>query len=196
MVEATQDDFKRFLKRLHPDPEVAWETYSTVWQKLMMFFQRNGCPAASDHADEALSRIARRDDLDNIRNFGAFAYGVARTMRSEIWEKMKKEVSLESFPGGTIPDGRNMEKEIVENIDRQRQVRCFRRCVGKLPPDERTLFLSFKLADRETRTDDRSKMAAQTGISAGTLRVRVFRIRREVERCARKCLISREKSLL
>lgn len=195
-MEATQDDLRRLLKRLDPDPAVAWETYLSVWQKLVTFFQCNKCHAASDQADEALSRIARRDDLDSIRNFGAFAYGVARTMRSEIHEKLKRDVPLDGFPEGDIPDSKcgNLETRIVEGIDTQRKVECFLQCLDKLPHDDRALLLAFKLADRETRVGDRRKLAAEAGVSASTLRVRVSRIGSDMERCARKCLKQRTKT--
>ena len=194
VVEATQDDLRRLIRRLDPDPAVAWEMYLTLWQKLVMFFERNNCPPASDHADEALSRIARRPDLDVIQNVGAFAYGVARKMRSEIYEKLKREVPIEDLPGGTVAIAQNVEVELVERIDLQTKARCFEQCIQRLPADERAIFLAFELADPASRADARSKLAAQTRISAGALRVRVFRIRREIERCARKCLINRGKS--
>jgi DNA-directed RNA polymerase specialized sigma24 family protein len=193
VVEATQDDLRRLLKRLDPDPAIAWETYLTVWQKLVMFFQHNGCPPATDYADEALSRIARQTDLDSIQNLGAFAYGVARKMRSEIAKKQGKEVPLNGFPEGDIMDtaSQNRETDLVERIDMQRNIACFLQCLEQLPADDRATFLAFKLADRDTRIAYRSTMAMRNGVSPATLRVRVSRTGRELERCVRKCLGSR-----
>lgn len=79
--------------------------YVTLRQKLVTFFRQNNCHPADDHADEALSRIARRDDVDEIRNVSAFAYGVARRMKLDIYEKAKREVSLDDGldVAGTFP---------------------------------------------------------------------------------------------
>ena len=52
---------------LTPESRRAWEIYVTVWEKPVTFFQ--DCPPATDHAHEVLSRIARKDDMDNIRNY-------------------------------------------------------------------------------------------------------------------------------
>lgn len=195
-METTQDDLRRLLKRLDPDPEAAWEKYRTIWQKLVTFFQHHNCPSASDHAHDALSRIARRDDLEEVRDVGAFAYGVASKMRFEIYEKLKREISIEDPTSGAGDRESLRVVDPVEEIDRQRKLTCVRRCLRRLTADERKLFLSFQLADGKTRSEERSQLAVFTGISVGALRVRVFRIRREVERCARKCLINRDKSLL
>jgi DNA-directed RNA polymerase specialized sigma24 family protein len=187
VVEATQDDLKRLLKRLDRDPEIAWESYLTVWQKLVKFFQHHNYAPAGDHAHEVLSRIARRDDLGDIRNVGAFAYGVARKM---ISEKPNRETSLEGLPEATVSNWTSGPIDPTDNIDRQRKLRCIQHCLERLPENERNLFLSFELADSETRVHDRSKLAAGAGVSAGALRVRAFRIRRDLERCAGKCLIN------
>jgi DNA-directed RNA polymerase specialized sigma24 family protein len=195
-VEATEDDLKKLLKRLDPDPEAAWEKYRTIWQKLVTFFQHHNCPSASDHAQDALSRIARRDDLEEIRDVGAFAYGVASKMRFEIYEKLKREISIED-PAGAIGDRESSNVvDPIEEIDRQRKLTCFTRCLRRLTADERKLFLNFQLADSKIRSEERNKLAMLAGISVGALRVRVCRTRREVEQCARKCLINRDKSLL
>lgn len=192
-LETTQDDLNWLLKHLDGDREAAWEKYRTIWQKLEMFFQCHNCPSPSEHADEALSRIARRDDLADIRSIPAFAYGVARKMSLEIYEDRKKQIPIEDLPGGTVADRRNVELEALDNIDTDRRLRCIRLCLEKLPSDERLLFINFQTADPDTHREDRRKLAANAGISAGALRVRVFRIRRDLERCARKCLKTRVK---
>jgi DNA-directed RNA polymerase specialized sigma24 family protein len=180
--------------QLDSDRDAAWEKYRVLWHKLMMFFQCHNCPSPPEHADEALSRIARRDDLADIRNISAFAYGVARKMSFEIYEDLKKEISVEALPGRSIPDGRNVELETLANIDRDRRLRCVCRCLEKLQKDDRTLFITFQTADSDQHKEVRKKLAEKQGISAGTLRVRVFRIRRELEACARKCVVNRLES--
>lgn len=187
MVETTQDDLRRLLRRLDPDPAVAWDMYLTLWQKLVMFFEHNNCHPASDHADEALSRIARRTDMDAIQNIGAFAWGVARKMKLEILGEQVNVVPFDDSIERKLLRG-NAEEKIVEGIDKRRKVECIVRCLRELPAEERVTFVSFELADPETRVADRSKLAARRGMSVGTLRVSVFRTKSKLTRNVRKCL--------
>lgn len=189
MPEATQEDLNRLLKHLDEDREAAWGKYNTLWQKLQMFFQCHNCPSPSEHADETLSRLARRDDLVEIRNLSAFAYGVARKMSLEIYEDLKKHVSVDDLPSGGIPDRRNVELETLEKIETERRRKCAQRCLELLTVDERALFVSFQTASPESHREERRRLAELAEISTGALRVRIFRIRKDLERCARKCLI-------
>jgi DNA-directed RNA polymerase specialized sigma24 family protein len=190
LVEASGDDLKKLLKRLHPDPDVAWEMYFTLWRKLVTSLEHRNCPSAQDEAHEVLGRIARRHNLDAIENIEAFAYGVIKMMRFEIPDKQKRELAFDETLESKVRSGQNEdpETEIVVRIDRERKVKCFLHCLAKLTTDDRDLILSFKLAEPETRTADRRKLAEKRGVTEGTLRVRVHRIRRNLELCARKCL--------
>jgi DNA-directed RNA polymerase specialized sigma24 family protein len=185
LAEATRDDLSKLLKRLHPDREVAWGMYILIWEKLVMYFQRHNCTPSSDRAHDALSRIARRDDLDEIRNIAAFAYGVARKMMRET---SIRETSLETLPESVVSNWASVQIEPAEGVDRQRQLQCIRRCLEELPTNDRVVFLSFELADGAVRMRQRKKLAMKAGVSVGAFRVRVFRIRRDIERCARTCM--------
>jgi DNA-directed RNA polymerase specialized sigma24 family protein len=186
-VGEAKGDFRDLLRRLDSDPAVASETYLILRQKLILFFQHNNCPPAEDHADEALSRIARRSELDSVENIGAFAYGVARMMILEIREKQKKATPLDDWMETGAAE-RNPEARIVAGIDRQRKMNCFLRCLKELPDEERLTFITFELADPETRVADRIKLATRRGMTAGALRVNVFRIRTKLTRNVLKCL--------
>jgi len=192
--DPTPDGFKRFLQWLDPDPQVAGKKYITSWEKLVMYF--NGCPDPSEHAHEVLSRIARKDDLDKVLNFNAFAYGVARKVRSEIRRK-PMEMSGEDTVGKQVldasPNPERVEDEIIRAIDSKREVVCLQECLAELPIDERKLFLSYELADPERRATERKKLAMQYGLSEGTLKVRTHRIRSDLYLRAKQRLTNRGK---
>ena len=197
MAEKIQDDFNRLFRRLSPDPEVAAQLYVTLRQKLVTFFRQNNCHPADYHADEALSRIARRDDVDEIRNVGAFAYGIARRMKLDIYEKAKREISLdEGLDGRYVSTARDVEADIIEDIDRPRRSGCAQHCLEKLPADERALFVGYQMVADETRIEDRKELAERLGIQEGTLKTRVCRTRLDLERCARRCLAAHKTDLL
>lgn len=195
-MEASRDDLKKLLARLHPDPDVGWEMYLTLWRKLVTSLEHRNCPAAQDEAHEVLGRIARRDNLDAIENIEAFAYGVIKMMKFEVPKKQKRELPFDETVESKVRSGHNEdpETEIVDRIDKGRRVKCFLQCVARLSTDDRDLLLSFKLADAKTRTADRRKLAEQRGVSTATLRVSVYRIRKEVGVCARKCLKNKAKT--
>src|SRR5260370_33231879 len=106
--------------------------YLTLWQKLVMFFQHHNCHPANDNADEVLSRIARRSNLDVIQNVGAFAWGVARRMKLEIWGGQANVVPFDDSIERKIVEG-NIEEKIVESIDKDRKVDCILQCLKQLP---------------------------------------------------------------
>jgi len=187
LIEETQDDLRRLLKRLDSDPAVAWGLYLTLWQKLVMFFERHGCQPATDNADQVLSRIARRNDLDAIKNVGAFAYGVARKIKMERLAERNKVVEFDDSTTPVISNA-DPETEVIDGIDKDRKVQCIVKCLRKLPPEERRTFISFELADPETRVADRARLAQRLRVSAGTLRVSVFRTRQQLAQNVRKCL--------
>ena len=188
------DGFTRLFQWLDPDPQVAGKKYITIWEKLVMYF--NGCPDPSEHAHEVLSRIARRDDLDKVLNFNAFAYGVARKVRSEIRRK-PMEMSGEDTVGkqvlDTSPNPERVEDEIIRAIDLKREFVCLQECLAELPIDERKLFLSYELADPERRATERKRLAMQYGLSEGTLKVRTHRIRSDLQLRAKQRLANRGK---
>ena len=190
--DPTPDDFKGFLQWLDPDPQVAGKKYITTWEKLVMYF--NGCPDPSEHAHEVLSRIARKDDLDKVLNFNAFAYGVARKVRSEIRRKpieMSGEDTIGKRVLDTSPNPERVEDKIIRAIDSKREVVCLEECLAELPIDERKLFLSYELADPERRAAERKKLAMQYGLSEGTLKVRTHRIRSDLHLRVKQRLTNR-----
>jgi len=190
LVDVTQDDLRRLINRLDTDPKVAWERYLTLWQKLNRFFEYSNCPAPNDHADEVLSRIARKDDSVELRDITSFAYGVARTVRLEIWESSKKNVPLEAVQTDPKRDDDGEDGLIVQSIDDEARLRCLVGCLKKLPARQRTIFLRFKLA-QEDRIADHFDLAERLGVSPGTLRVKMHRIFKEVRECARICMEQR-----
>ena len=192
MAEKTEGDFNNFLKHLDPDPDAANEIYATLRAKLVTFFSQNDCHPADYHADEVMSRIARMDNLNEIQNIGAYAYGIARNVKFDAWQESKKEIPLDENVIEThISEGPELEDEIIERLDRPREIRCLRRCLGGLTTDKRVMFVRYQMVD-ERHVEDRKKLAKQFGIPDGRLRTQVCRIRAELECCVRACLAQRK----
>ena len=75
------------------------------------------------------------------------------------------------------------EKSISEDQKRA----CFDKCLQQLPQSDRDLVL-FRVVDKGKVLDARRELAQSLGISLNALRVRVHRIRRDLEKCISSCL--------
>jgi DNA-directed RNA polymerase specialized sigma24 family protein len=62
------------------------------------------------------------------------------------------------------------------------------RCLGQLPPDQRTLILSYYQGDQGDRIRKRNRLTRTLGVSPGTLRMRALRLRASLQLCAENCL--------
>jgi RNA polymerase sigma factor (sigma-70 family) len=183
--------FEGLLRRLDPDRERAGELYENLRRKLIKFFEWNSCFPAEDLADETLDRVAQKIGEEVIQDLPAFATGVAKRVRQEAHKRAGRMVRVPDLPNkeNFFADTRNPEKEIQDKMEGERRSKCLHICVQRLPDRERELFLNYYNAAGE-HTQYRLKLAKTMGLTIGTLRVRVNRLRDELEGCTRKCAAS------
>ena len=65
---------------------------------------------------------------------------------------------------------------------------CFGSCLSKLPSDARALVVEYYRNEKSAKIESRKKLAESLGIAHGTLRLRVYRLRAQLERCVEHCL--------
>ena len=188
-IEASPDDFKRFLARLDPDPMRAWEAYAELRLALLTYFQHNRCSDCQQLADETLDRIAKKPDDYPIVNVAEFAFGIARNVRREAARKVALRRDLaeaeEEKPEHNEP---NPEDTIVSRLDMARRLACLRRCMSALPREEKQLFQQYHAAESEALDEHRQRLAKALGVSPSTLRMRISRIRKRLENCFENCV--------
>ena len=63
---------------------------------------------------------------------------------------------------------------------------CLRRCLARLPEDQRRLILRYHGEDDRIRS--RQELAEELGIALNALRIRAHRVRRDLEQCVRQRL--------
>ena len=186
------NEFEGLLQRLAPDREHAGELYEALRRKLIKFFEWNSCFPAEDLADETLDRVAQKVGEELIHDVSAFASGVAKRVRQEANKRAHRMVRVpdlvkqESF----FADARNPEKDIQDKMDGERRSKCLHICIQRLPDRDRELFFRYYNITGE-HTLYRLTLAKTMGLAIGTLRVRVNRLRDELEKCTRKCASSR-----
>jgi len=166
--------FERFLYWLGPDPETAGRKYESIRGRLIMMFSARRCVFAEDLADATFERVVRKlADLtteftgDPARYF----YGVAKKIYLEYQREISafQRKSQFSTPTNTVdPDLENM----LANLDR---------ALSMIPASDRELILTYYCPSGENKINHRRALAEQFGLRPSALRLRVFRIRKEIK---------------
>jgi len=186
--DANSDDLNRLLARLDPDPEIAWQKYDELRQKLVAYFEGFGYHAeCNELADEVLDRISKKPDDYQIDDLPILALGIARNIRKEVSRKQTRTVHLETADAWPLNEP-GPENKIIHKIDEDRRVQCFIKCMQGLTRDERKMLLAY-YPDEHCKVEElRSRLAEELEISKGTLAKRAARLRSELESCCAKCL--------
>jgi RNA polymerase sigma factor (sigma-70 family) len=175
--------FSRLLERLDPDPERAAEEYERLRLTLERFFDWRGAWPPEECADHTLDRLTQKLEGDteilDVRNY---AHGIARLVLLE-WQRRPTVVSIsDSSHVVTIAS----VPQTVDEEDEEFQ-ECFTRCLAELPPESRALVLSYYVAERRAKINNRRRLAQTYGISESALRNRMQRLRARLERCVQAC---------
>lgn len=166
--------FERFLYWLGPDPETAGRKYESIRGRLIMMFRARRCLFAEDLADATFERVVRKlTDLtteftgDPARYF----YGVAKKIYLEYQREITAAHRKSQFstPTNTVdPDLENM----LAKLDR---------ALSMIPASDRDLILTYYCPSGENKINHRRALAEQFGLRPSALRLRVFRIRKEIK---------------
>jgi DNA-directed RNA polymerase specialized sigma24 family protein len=176
--------FHGLLARLDSDQESAARRYEELRQKLVVFFCGRNCPDPEEQADETLDRLARRVQEGKIEDPARFAYGIARFVWAE-WTKRdgRRRRALREI--ASTPEA------FTNPFDTEIGQECVRRCADQLDPADRDLILAYYGSEGAEAQQERRALAERFGLTPTALRVRAFRIRRELGACARQYLASR-----
>jgi DNA-directed RNA polymerase specialized sigma24 family protein len=166
--------FERFIYWLGPDAETAGRKYESIRGRLIMMFKARRCVFAEDLADATFERVVRKlSDLtteftgDPARYF----YGVAKKIyleyqREILAEHRRTACSLSTGAGNS--DLENRLKQLDEALN-------------TIPKSDRELILKYYTGTGRTKINHRRALAEQFGVGSNALRLRVFRIKREIK---------------
>lgn len=180
----TREGFEALLAQLDPDRERAGERYETIRRRLVRLFEWRGCATPEELTDETFNRVARRMaegiELRSSDPYGYFC-GVAHLVYKEVFRRsLREHRAMES--GGWPLQASSSDAE--EPPDRRRE--CLRRCLERLPREKRDLLLRYHQGQNNIR--NRQALANELRIPLNALRIRVHRIRRQLEDCVHECL--------
>jgi len=171
--------FAALLAFLCPeDPDEASRRYLQLHQKLAGFFQLRGMSDPVNDADDALDRAAKKisEGLE-IPNIDRFCIGIAKKIILERARKKKREESVFlKFIDHSQDDSTEVLVDRITNL--------MKPCFEQLPSDDRDLLTSYCKVPREyTRAEHRRRLAESLQSTISALRIRVTRLRRDLEDC-------------
>jgi DNA-directed RNA polymerase specialized sigma24 family protein len=184
----SQEGFDRLLALFHPDRDRAGLQYEALRHKLVRFFEWRRCHAADELADETLDRVSRKllEGVEiRIQDPASFVYGVARNIAREALVRAARH-----------PLPLAVEVETEDALDRahtdpaaedaDRALHCLDRCLEAMPAETRRLLLVYHSDKRGSPA--RQRFLDGLRVSPGALWVRMFRLRKRLERCVQGCM--------
>ncbi|HXQ72186.1 MAG TPA: hypothetical protein VN844_16945 [Pyrinomonadaceae bacterium] len=167
--------FERLLHWLGPDSHSAGRKYESIRARLITMFRARRCVFAEDLADVTFDRVAHRlASLTSpfIGDPAPYFYGVARKIYMEYLRELKaSKLSVTCWPPTNIanPDSENTF-ELLETA------------LSVIPNADRELILKYYAWEGKDKIDHRRAFANQLGIGLNALRLRAFRIRKEIKK--------------
>jgi DNA-directed RNA polymerase specialized sigma24 family protein len=185
-VEVTADELEHLLALLDPDRERAAERYEAIRRKLIRLFEWRGSPLPEDLADMTFDRVARKlaqglviHADDSYSYFCGVAY---RVHQEQLRKRARNDSLIESG------DWRHVYPP-AEGEPEDPRLDGLRRCLAGLPEEQRQLLLGYHTG--ENRIKSRQQLAESLGDSLNALRIKVHRVRRQLESCLARCLKDR-----
>ncbi|HEY7543283.1 MAG TPA: hypothetical protein VID27_00285 [Blastocatellia bacterium] len=178
----TQESLDGFLNCLDADRQRAGEKYEHIRAGLVRFFQWRGRPFSEDCADETINRVARKiDQGEELRDIYSYVYGVARMVALEV----VKQTAREQNAFEELPQSQSSEQE---SGDLREEIRCLKRCMEKLSPENRLLIRKYYQCEGSQRIETRRRLAEKLSIPQGALRLRALRLREKLQSCVLECV--------
>ncbi len=190
----TPEAFDLMLAQLDAERECAGEKYEQIRQKLTKFFQWRGCPAPEDYTDRTIDRVARRliEGAEvHTHDPYLFFHGTAINVLREHWKSVEKAdvESLDELPPTKTPaeDPIEIQTRRAERIEHELKLECLQECVQTLPREQLEQIQEYHQSDGGAKIAQRKALAAQLDIPLNALRIRMYRLRQEMETCILDC---------
>ncbi len=170
-------DLLAFLARGRGDGGAAYEE---LRRRLQFFFEWKGCVGAAELADETLNRVAAKLAAGGeIRTDepSRYAFGVARFVYLETVKRNARLAQAERSGSAAEPAD--------DAVQREARLAALEACLDSLPPRTQDLVLRYHADDGRQRIDHRKQLADELGIALNALRIRVHRLRAQIEACVR-----------
>ena len=185
----TPDAFEILLVNLHAERDRAGEEYERIRQRLLKFFKWRGCHDPEEYADRTIDRVARKT-MNGVElrahDRYLFFHGVAVNILKEHWRDPSRDSNtLDELPPSLSPmdDPAEIKEREEGRQERERRLECLDECLQSLPAESRELVTKYHQSEGRAKIEGRKELAKLLNIPLNALRIRVFRIRTELEAC-------------
>ena len=169
--------FDRLLRELDRDRDAAGQHYENLRRRLTRFFDIRGSVFSEEHADETLNRLARKLEAgEEIRDVPTYAVGVARMVLKEVARAEQARAPLHNEPYA------------MTGAESSADADCMVGCLDALSPSDRELILEYYQGEKRAKIERRQQLSRRMGVPVNGLRLRAYRIRRQLEACVTACL--------
>jgi DNA-directed RNA polymerase specialized sigma24 family protein len=183
----TEAAFNKLLQSLDDDRQRAAERYEQLHRRLEKFFEIHSGTAAEELADETINRVTRKlEEGIEIQNIGSYCIGIARMLVKENLKEQNKRSELGDVPSSAAAELKSNESE--------KQLECLDGCLAELPFETRLLIMKYYELRKQAKIDHRKGLAEELGIPLNALRIRVHRIRVQLEECVIHCMRTSERT--
>lgn len=177
--EVNAHPFTALLHFLCPeDPDEANRKYLLLQQRLAGYFRLKGMSDPIYDAEDTMDRAGQKI-LEGvpIPDISRFCMGIAKNI---VMERLRKQRREESAFSHVIEHSQN-DQSLVDRI-----TNLMKPCFEKLRAKDRDLLTSYcKVPPGQSRGEYRLKLAESLKLSISALRIRVTRLRRQLENCVK-----------
>jgi RNA polymerase sigma factor (sigma-70 family) len=187
----SSEGFDELLRWLDENHERATDAYLDLRRGLVKIFVWNQCSDPEGLTDEVFDRVSRKlPSLKDVYegNPRLYFYAVANNLIKEHRKITKTQIPLDDI------DLPSEESRVTEETLEMRS-ECLDKCLNALEAENRGLILSYYSKEKREKVGHRAEMARRLGVSIGTLRVRMLRIRANLEECIERCLDEKMKNI-
>jgi DNA-directed RNA polymerase specialized sigma24 family protein len=173
----TQQAFDRLLAQLDPDRDQAGIKYENLRRRLVKLFEWRGAFLPEDLADDTLNRVAKSLETgEEIANLTAYCIGIARNVFLESLRLRRREAALQSVP--------QVPAAVADETRRE----CLEHCLRGLSRQDFHMIIQYYQENKRGRIEARRDLACRIGIPLNALRIRMHRIRVQLQECVENCL--------
>jgi RNA polymerase sigma factor (sigma-70 family) len=178
-----EQPFNFFLSSLSSDRDTAEKKLKDIRRRLVIMLDCRGCHCSEDLAHEALVRFAHRlpkMDPPFAGDAIPYLYTVAYNLYLEYLDKQFQPLP-DDFTEIPLPD-----EDAVKTKEQLHE--CLDACLDGMDQKSRELVLDYYRLDKQSKIDLRKSLAGKLDISVNALRIRLHKIRANLEKCIERCL--------
>lgn len=167
--------FRRLLGWLDEGVDSGGEKYLDMRRRLEFYFERRGCRAPDELADETLNRVARRLDEETTITTATPARFCYITAKFVFHESLRNRNAV-AHPANAQQDSGDSDERVLACLDE---------CLRQLDEADRELIIEYYRGEQRAKIEQRRALAARLGLSMNALGIRACRLRDKLEACVK-----------